>query len=263
MDTANARRLALSQMTKTKPDNRFITGASYVVEGVKLIGKPRLRRFVVMPLLINIVVFGLGIFAVTHATEWAISLLPQWLQWLRWLLWPLFVIASLAVVFYTFSVVANIIASPFNGLLSGAVERHLRDEPRSNEPINWSAIYRELARTVVAELRKLLYFAMWAIPCLILFIIPGLNIAAPVIWFIFGAWMLAVEYVDCPLGNHQRPYPEVKQQLRQRRRLALGFGITTMLLTLVPVLNFIAMPVGVAGATALYLDHIAEDATSG
>ncbi|MGR8948342.1 MAG: sulfate transporter CysZ [Gammaproteobacteria bacterium] len=239
--------------------SQLLLGAGYVVQGMKLISKPRLRRFVVIPLSINIVIFAAGLFALGHAIEWAVSYLPQWLQWLRWLLWPLFVLASFVVVFYTFSIIANVIASPFNGFLSAAVERYLLEEPRTSERLSLGAVYRELARTIFAEIRKLLYFVLWAIPCLILFLIPGLNLAAPLVWFAFGAWMLAIEYVDCPLGNHEKPYPVVKKLLARRRRLALGFGFATMLLTLIPVVNFIAMPVGVAGATALYLDHMRED----
>lgn len=231
----------------------------YAVRGMKLIFKPRLRRFVAGPLLINVVVFGLGIFVLTNVVNWALSFLPSWLQWLEWLLWPLFVIAAFAVVFYAFSMVANIIASPFNGLLSAAVERHLIDAPKSDQVIRFGDLLRELARTLYAELRKLSYFVMWAIPCLLLFIIPGINLFAPFVWFAFGAWMLAIEYIDCPLGNHGRPYPSVKYSIEKRRRLALGFGAATMLLTLIPIVNFIAMPVGVAGATALYLDHFAQD----
>ena len=75
----------------------------------------------------------------------------------------------------------------------------------------------------------------------------------------FGAWMLAIEYVDCPLGNHGQPYPAVRMKLRPKRRLALGFGGTVMALTMIPVVNFIAMPVGVAAATALYLDELRGD----
>lgn len=246
-------------MSPNQSNNRFSLGAKYVWRGMSLITKPRLRRFVVIPLLINIVVFGLGIFALTNVIEWALTFLPSWLQWLRWLLYPLFVFASLAVVFYTFSVVANLLASPFNGLLSGAVERYLLDQPKSEQAIVLREIFRELARTLLAEFRKLVYFILWAIPCLILFIIPGVNVLAPIVWFGFGAWMLAIEYVDCPLGNHGQPYPEVKAHLQQRRRLALGFGMATMLLTLIPILNFIAMPVGVAGATALYIDHFKDN----
>ena len=242
-----------------RPRDSALGGVAYVIKGAKLITKPRLRRFVVFPLLINIVVFAAGLFALSHTVDWVLSFLPEWLQWLKWLLWPMFVLASLVIVFYTFSVIANLIASPFNGFLAAAVERYLLDEPRQNEKISWTAITTEIARTIVAELRKLLYFALWAIPCLVLFIIPGVNILAPVVWFLFGAWMLAIEYVDCPLGNHAKPYPAVKEHLTVHRRLAFGFGAATMLLTLIPVVNFIAMPVGVAGATALYLDHLNND----
>ena len=246
-------------MSTQEPAKSLLSGAAYVVTGVKLITKPRLRRFVVLPLTINIIVFAFGIFALSHTIDWALAYLPTWLQWLKWLLWPLFVLASLVIVFYTFSIIANLIASPFNGFLAAAVERFLRDEPRTSETLNWAAISKEIARTIIAELRKLLYFFAWSIPCLLLFIIPGVNVLAPAVWFLFGAWMLAIEYVDCPLGNHEQPYPIVKQHLKARRRLAFGFGMATMLLTLIPVINFIAMPVGVAGATALYLDHLAPD----
>lgn len=247
-----------TNLTSAPRDSTF-GGIAYVIKGAQLITKPRLRRFVVFPLLINIIVFAAGLFALSHTIDWVLAFLPEWLQWLRWLLWPLFVLASLVIVFYTFSVIANLIASPFNGFLAAAVERYLRDAPRQNEPISWRAVSKELARTIVAELRKLLYFVFWAVPCLVLFIIPGVNVLAPLVWFLFGAWMLAIEYIDCPLGNHEQTYPAVKNHLKAHRRLAFGFGAATMLLTLIPVVNFIAMPVGVAGATALYLDHLASD----
>ena len=246
-------------MPVTNSSKSTLAGAGYVLKGAKLITKPRLRRFVLMPLIINILLFAAGIFALSHTVDWVLAYLPSWLQWLRWLLWPLFVLASLVIVFYAFSIIANLLASPFNGFLSAAVERYLLDQPRTNQALNWAAVVRELARTIVAELRKLLYFVVWAIPCLVLFIIPGINLLAPLVWFLFGAWMLAIEYVDCPLGNHEQPYPTVKHHLKAQRRLAFGFGMATMALTLVPIINFIAMPVGVAGATALYLDHFATD----
>ena len=44
--------------------------------------------------------------------------------------------------------------------------------------------------------------------------------------------------------------------------LALGFGAGLMLMTLVPVLNFLAMPVGVTGATALWVERLKNQAAS-
>jgi CysZ protein len=215
--------------------------------------------FVIIPLLINIVLFSAGIVCFAIGIDYVLdNLLPSWLSWLRYLLWPLFAMASLIIVFYGFSILANLVASPFNGLLSAAVERHLTGHT-NDTPFTWAAVGREVLRTVGAELRKLAYFTLWALPCLILFIIPGINLIAVPLWFVFGAWMMAIEYVDCPLGNHARPFPAVKQVLRERRKLALGFGSIVMALTMIPIVNFFAMPVGVAAATALYIDELAPE----
>ena len=50
--------------------------------------------------------------------NWLLSPLPGWLDWLRYILWPLFAVAAVLVTFFTFSLVANLVASPFNGLLA-------------------------------------------------------------------------------------------------------------------------------------------------
>jgi CysZ protein len=239
--------------------NRFTTGARYIWRGFKLIHEPKIRLFVIVPLLINIVLFSLGIICFAIGVDYVLDkLLPDWLYWLRFLLWPIFALASLVIVFYGFSILANLAASPFNGLLAAAVERHLTGQT-DEVPFSWAALGRDVLRTIGAELRKLAYFLLWAFPCLLLFIIPGVNLIAAPLWFLFGAWMMAVEYVDCPLGNHGRPFPAVKQLLSQRRNLALGFGSTVMAMTMIPIVNFFAMPVGVAAATALYLDELAPE----
>ena len=40
--------------------------------------------------------------------------------------------------------------------------------------------------------------------------------------------------------------------------MALGFGAACTLVTLVPLLNFVAMPAGVIGATLMYLEQFAD-----
>ena len=50
---------------------------------------------------------------------------PTGLGGARWLLWPIFALAVMLVGFYTFALVANFIAAPFNGMLAEAVERYL------------------------------------------------------------------------------------------------------------------------------------------
>jgi CysZ protein len=184
-----------------------------------------------------------------------IGYLPAWLSWLTWLLWPLFGIVILVVIFYTFSLFANLIASPFNGLLAERVEDLAR--PGRGRPVT-GPLWKEIVLTPVAELKKLLYFVAWAVPVLVLFIIPTVNAAASFIWMAFSAWMLALQYADYPMGNHGIRFKEQRRLLANRRLLVFGFGSGVLLVTMIPVFNFLAMPAGVIGATLLWVGEFGD-----
>ncbi len=238
---------------------KFLKGASYVARGFKLINTRGIRRYVIIPLLVNVILFSTVIWYGSEQLEllavWVESYLPGWLDWLTWLLWPLFVLTAMLVVFFIFTPVANLIASPFNGILAEKLEAHLSGSART-ESSGWSQLLAGSLTAVANELRKLFYMLFTALPFLLLFLIPGINLIAPFLWLLFGAWMLALEYSDYPMGNHGMRFKDERILLKQHRSLALGFGGTLMLMTMVPGLNFLAMPVGVAGATALWVEQI-------
>ena len=150
------------------------------------------------------------------------SALPAWLNWLRYLFWPLFAVAGVLIIFYTFSLITNLIAAPFNGMLAEAVEKHLTGQ--AIETGGWQAFAKDFIPSILSELRKLLYFLLRALPLGILFLIPGIIIAAPFIWGLFSAWMLAIEYIDYPMANHLLHFSTQRKLLRQRRLLSYGFG---------------------------------------
>jgi CysZ protein len=238
------------------------SGFGYLITGAGLMFRGGLRRFVVVPLLVNTLVFAGAIWAGVAWFEglvvWTQVRVPAWLQWLEWLLWPVFVLTLLVLVFYTFGLVANLIAAPFNALLAEKVELHLLGRPL-DEGGGVAKALRELIPTLFDELRKLVYSLVWAVPFLLLFLVPGVNLAAPVLWFLYTAWMLALQYIDYPMGNHGFKASAIRSRLRRRRLLGLGFGAATAAMTLVPVLNFIVMPSAVAGATALWVRELQEE----
>jgi CysZ protein len=232
-------------------------GAAYLLQGMRMIGRPGLKRFVLIPLLINMIVFSGAIWYGTTRFEWLMtwleSAVPSWLSWLEWLLWPIFVLALLMLVFFSFTLVANLISSPFNGLLAEKSEALLTGRPLNNDG-DMKKLLLTLPGTLVDELRKILYAVLWSIPFLILsFAIPVVGAA---IWFLFTAWMLAVQYSDYPMGNHGLSFRDMRLRLRKRRFLSIGFGAAAAGLTMLPVLNFIAMPAAVAGATAMWVREL-------
>lgn len=241
-------------MTRNNP----LVGAGYLIKGLELIGRPRLRRFVVVPVLINTVLFSAVIyFSAGWISETSRELLPDWLDWLDWVLVPLFLMVSAVAVFFTFTMLGNLLASPFNGMLAEAVESRLTGQ--QPPPSSWAKMMKDIGLTLGSELRKLGYIAVRLIPLLLLFFIPVIG---AFLWAGFSAWMLAISFADYPMGNHGFTFPEQRQLLAQRRWMALGFGVAVMAAMTVPVVNFIVMPCAVAGATAMWVDELAPLATA-
>ncbi len=228
----------------------YIKGFFDCLSGFGLLFSPGIKRFVAIPLIINLGLFSLAIKLLSDQLDtWLESLLPSWLSWLEWLIWPLFAIAMLLIVFYAFTVIANLIAAPFNSLLSAKIEAMLTG--KKPEDINTDSFIKLIARTSKSEIQKILYAIKWVIPLLILTVIPVVNIIAPFLWIIFAAWFFALEYNDYPLANRGLYFEEVKAHNRKNRMRTLGFGTAVFLLTSIPFINFFAMPIAVAGATKL------------
>lgn len=238
-----------------------LVGAAGLLKGAKLLLQPGLRLFVIIPVVINVLLFAVSLWVLVAqfsplVDEW-ISYLPGWLEWLEWLFWLIFAIAAILLVFYTFAILANLIAAPFNGLLAEAVEKHLTGQPLPPGSSLLAAL-KDAPAAILDELRKLAYFLLRAIPLLILFWIPVLNLAAPVLWVLFSAWMMTVEYCDYPMGNHEMRFTEQRARLRQRKLLSFGFGGATLFATMIPLVNFLVMPAAVAGATALWVEQLKQ-----
>ncbi len=237
--------------------NNFFKGFSYAFSGFSWILRPKIRRFVYIPLAINIALFALAIgllakYAEGFVSDWVGQKSDWWgiFQWAYDIVMPIlqFVIYTtlLFVAYFLFSVVANLIAAPFNALLSKAVEQRL-----TNETISYSEIplSKEIWITIKSEIIKLLRFAIFASLILLLLIVPVVNVLFPFIWFIFMAYALSLQYIDYPMANHGHFYADQRKALKQNRMQRLGFGTAANLLLFVPILNFIAMPVCVCGAT--------------
>jgi CysZ protein len=233
-----------------------LTGPQYLGQGLKLILSPGLRLFVLLPLTINLILFsGLIVLSMQQFSGWVDTFmpsLPTWLSFLEYVLWPLFVVLVLLMVFFTFTLLANIIAAPFNGFLAEKVEVVVRGQD-DFPPFSGAELMAMVPRTLGREMRKLSYFLPRAIALLILSFIPVLNILAAPLWLVFGVWMMAVQYIDYPADNNKMSWDDMLAWLREKRWQSMSFGGITYLALLVPGLNIVMMPAAVAGATLLWV----------
>ncbi len=238
-----------------------ISGIHYFAQGWRLISRPGIRRFVILPLLVNILLMG-GAFwwlfnQIGHWIPQLMSHIPSWLQWLSYLLWPVIVLSILLVFSYLFSTIANIIAAPFSGLLAEQLEASLTGKLLPDAGL-WG-IVKDLPRIMAREWQKLAYYLPRALGLLVLYFIPGIGqTVAPVLWFMFSAWMLSIQYCDYPFDNHKVSFQKMRSSLRQDKIDNLQFGALVSLFTMIPFLNLVILPVAVCGATAMWVDRYHE-----
>ncbi|ELH0896829.1 sulfate transporter CysZ [Vibrio fluvialis] len=234
------------------------SGLGYFFYGLDIAVSPGIRRFVLMPLLTNILLVGGALYYLfSHLDSWIndwMGQIPDWLSWLSYILWPLLVITILATFSYFFSTLANFIAAPFNGLLAEKVEEKLTGKKVNDDGV--LAVVKDVPRIMAREWRKLVYVLPKAIGLFILLLIPALGqTLGPILWFIFTAWMLAIQYCDYPFDNHKVTFNDMRNSLKQKQGKAYTFGMLVSVLTTIPVVNLFVMPVAVCGATAMWVNE--------
>lgn len=235
---------------------QLLNGFFYVIDGFKLISKPGLKRFVIIPLVINTLLFsGMFLLARHYFADFhhfILGFIPSWLQWLGFIFWIIFIFGFFLIFIYTFVIVANLIAAPFNSLLSEHVAFYLSGEVIVSQ--GFAHMIKTIPRSIARQIAILVYYVPRALLLFILLFIPLIHPVMFVIWILFNAWFMALQYFDYPADNRGISFPALRGFLAEHRLLAFGFGSGVLLVSLVPLLNLLAMPASVAGGTKLWLD---------
>lgn len=245
--------------------NEMKSGFHYFVTGWHLITQPGLRRFVIMPILLNILLLG-GLFwlfvsKIKTMIDYVMSYIPSWLDWLSSILW-LFTITMIFMVFYfIFTTLSGFIAAPFNGLLAEKVEKMLTGEELAQSTLG--DFIKDIPRMLMREWQKLLYSAPKFIALFLLSFIPVLGQSViPILTFLFSAWMMAIQYCDYPFDNHKISFPTMRFKLAELRTQSLTFGALISLCTMAPIINLVVIPVAVCGATAMWVENYRQQRQS-
>lgn len=237
-----------------------LSGVYYIIEGFKLIFKPKLKRFVFIPLILNIALFAGAFWLSQHYfaifSHWLANHLPHWLQWIEYILWFLFFLLFCLIMVYSSVTLANLIGAPFNSLLSAHVEYYLTGKKQKSE--TFFNITKDIPRVVGRQIEIFIYYLPKAVLFFIIFYIPVVQLAAAALYFIFNAWFTTLQLVDYPTDNHRIPLATVKAQLKKKRFLALTFGAGVLFFSIIPIINFFIIPAAVAGATKLWLEELAQ-----
>lgn len=233
-------------MNLTEKSNNPVYAVDCFLQGLKLLGKAELRKYLLVPIAINFILysvaFALGYY---YISDLIAHFIPSWLSWLEWLIWPLFFISFSVVGFFSFTILANLIASPFYSQLSAKTVEILSGQANTIEE-------QALSKVIWSEVTRLIYLLSRMLPLLLLFIIPVINLIAPFLWALFGAWGIGLEFMAYPLENQGLLFKQQKEDAKNRRIGVLSFGGLTVIGLSIPVINLIVAPAAVIGATVYF-----------
>ena len=212
-----------------------------------LLEHPNLLVLFILPMILTLIFIASAIYAVLIGA-WTASqtLFQSWfgstfsigsgiLATLAGLLLAYFLLISL-------NLIIQLIASPFNDILAEGTEKALGE---SIPPFSIS----HLIRVFFLDLRKTLLNLGFTVIFLVIGLFPFMGIFS-----VLGlALVQTLSFVSYPQSRRNQGVLDSLRWIQMNPVRALGFGLASLLLFSIPVMNLFALPVSVMAGTLIYL----------
>ncbi|MEM8677147.1 MAG: EI24 domain-containing protein [Cyanobacteria bacterium P01_G01_bin.67] len=252
-----------------------IDGATYPLKAlVTFIKKPELIKYIVIPIIVNIVVaialysgllyFGWQIVDGVEGdlTQWfnqLIASLPQWLGFLTY-----FVTGSIAIIRFVLVVILLIatgfvltqfgvlLGAPWYGQLSEQLEKYRTGKVELIE-LN---IFSDLGRAILYELKKLVLIALVGIPLLLINFFPGVGtVISSIGSFALTVTIICLDFLDSCLERRRLQFRQKLKIVFRNLRARGRFAIVCLGLISIPLINLVTIPLCVASGTLFICDR--------
>jgi len=248
-----------------KPVASFTRGFSYPLRAAKFLGrKPGLLKYLAIPFSINVLIFSLSVYFGLDFFQGTLeTYAPSTDVWygviLYYLAWTVALLLTTVLVFFSFTVIGNLIASPFNELLSERTEE-LRKDQKTDQPFSFSRFVGDAKNALLVEIKKLSVFVICMLLLFAINFIPGIgSMIYAVLAPIFTLFFLVVEYMAFVLMRKQLSFGQQRKYISKRPVLMTGFACSIFCLLAIPFLQFFCIPLAVVGATLLWCDFPREE----
>lgn len=267
----------LKILTKILGGFGTLDGATYPFRAlITFIQNPRLIKYIVIPILVNIVVaialysgllyFGWQIVDSIQAdvTIWLnqlIASLPQWLGFLSYtasaliaILRFVLVIVLLIATGFLLTQFGVLLGAPWYGQLSEQLEKYRTGKVELIE-LN---IVSDLTRAVLYELKKLVLIALIGIPLLLINFFPGVGtVISSIGSIILTTTIVCLDFIDSCLERRRLKFRQKLKTVFKTLPASGSFGLVCLALISIPFVNLVTIPLCVASGTLFICDRAA------
>lgn len=231
----------------------IVTAIDAYFRAHRFIGNHKLWKWIVIPGLIYMLLFGAGMYIFFSSSDAAVSYISHLVGIERWLqkqrsgfLSFVFVMSEIMVrltmVFFYFSLFKYfflISGSPLFAYLSEKTEAILKG---NDAPVTARRLIRDISRGVRVALRNSLWQTVFSVSLLILSCIPVVGWVTPVIALFIECYYYGFSMLDYSCARHNLSPAESVLFIGKHRGLAIGNGLIFYLMHIVPVLGWILAP---------------------
>jgi CysZ protein len=221
---------------------------------------PSLRRYVLVPLLVNLVV-GVGLdLAVLlpslRAVDDLTAGLPGWAAVLGDVLRAVLVVFWLLVIAYLLASFGVLLGAPWYDRLAERLEE-LRLGRAVASPGGLRAALGALAYSLAFQIKKLLFVLGVGLLLLVVNVVPGLGQLGGAVGGLALAILLAcLDVLNPGLGRRRVGFRRSIGLVGKTLPASAGLGVSCLFLLGLPVLNLLAVPVCVAAGALFFCDYV-------
>lgn len=168
----------------------------------------------------------------------------HWMSVLSWLFTAILTVILYFLVSWTFVLFVSIIASPFNDIISGRVERRLLN--KTSEEISSEKFFSKLLKILTNELKKISLIIVLSIFSFIV------GLFFPPLAFAISALLLAVSFLDYAWSRKELTFSECLSNVRKSFLSYLVSGCAFMGLIAIPIVNLFVLPYAVIYYSVVY-----------
>ncbi|TMQ96743.1 hypothetical protein ETD83_20995 [Actinomadura soli] len=242
----------------------LFNGVGYLLRGIAWMARhPAQWLFGLIPALIVLAVYVTGLvflaFQIDDLAGWVTGFADDWSEgartWARVFAGTAIYGSALFLAVLTFTAVTLLVGDPFYEAIAVRVEESQGGAPPEPDVPLLVQIGRAIKDTallgVIALTFAVAFFVCGFLP------VVGQTVV-PVVAALVSGYFLAGELTSVALERRGIRRTERFARLRANRPLAIGFGVATFLVFIVPLGAVLAMPGAVAGATLLARERLAD-----
>ncbi|MCS6814263.1 MAG: EI24 domain-containing protein [Cyanobacteria bacterium] len=247
----------------SEPLGGVLAGVTYPLRLLRLfIQQPRLLSYIIVPVVLNILV-GVGLYIGILLPGWQgidrlIANLPTWAAFLDWVLRILLAGGLLLLLGFLLAQFGTLLGAPWYGQLAEQLEQWRLGSLLPAEPFSVRSVIRDVGRAILYEVKKLVVsLGVGGLLLVVGLVIPGVGPAIATIGGItLSALIICMDFFDAPLERRRWTFRAKLGTVFRTMPASISFGLVSLGLVSIPLLNFVTVPLCVAAGTLLVCDRV-------